>query len=498
VLTSLCRLLSPAPDDRPLPESLLVQTTQLAGADHGSLTLPARPDRPAHGFVVEGPGAPAGAIDLLPADLGETTAAAVLPGARVLAARSGDTPLPFPEDRLLSEQGYRHRVFVPLLCRGEGVGVLALAWKGEGVRDLSWLGQAATVLALALAAERARDEVRELRARLDREAGYLREEVKGERGLRLLTGEGPAMRAVRQAIRQVARTDSTVLIAGETGTGKELVARAIHQLSPRRERLLVSVNCAALAPSVIASELFGHEAGAFTGAVRRRVGRFELAHRGTLFLDEVGEVPPEVQVLLLRVLQERVIERVGGNEPVRVDVRVIAATNRDLRGAVGRGEFRDDLYYRLNVFPIAVPPLRQRPEDVPSLVQHFLGQLNRRMNRQVTRIDPASLALLQGYDWPGNVRELENVIERAVIVAPGDTLSIEPSWFPAPPAAEGPSSLAEAERRAIREALRRCDGRIYGPSGAAAALGLKPTTLYGKMRKLGVSRRPAGDDGTTR
>jgi formate hydrogenlyase transcriptional activator len=335
--------------------------------------------------------------------------------------------------------------------------------------------------------------------RFQQETAYLRGEAKADRDLRELTGDSPAMKAVRLAIQQVGRTDSTVLILGETGTGKELVARAIHQLSPRREHLLVTVNCAALAPGVIASELFGHEAGAFTGATRRRTGRFELAHQGTIFLDEVGEVPPETQVMLLRVLQERTIERVGGSEPVAVDVRVIAATHRDLTAAVAQGRFRADLFFRLNVFPIPVPPLRQRREDVPDLVRHFLHRFGRRLGKPVADVSPAAMRLLTEYHWPGNVRELENIVERAVIVTAGDTLQVDPHWLPkartdgAVPAT--PSGLAEVERRAILDALERCRGKIYGPGGAAAALGLKPTTLYGKMRKHHIPKHPPDQRG---
>ena len=331
-------------------------------------------------------------------------------------------------------------------------------------------------------------------ARFQREAVYLRSEAKSERDLRQLTGESAAMKAVRAAIQQVAQTDSTVLILGETGTGKELVARAIHQVSQRRDHLLVTVNCAALAPGVVASELFGHEQGAFTGAAKRRVGRFELAHRGTIFLDEVGELPPDMQVLLLRVLQERTIERVGSEKTIDVDVRVIAATHRDLTSAVESGQFRPDLFFRLNVFPIQVPPLRERREDIPDLARHFLHQFGRRMKKAVTRIDSDSSKLLMSYRWPGNVRELENLIERAMIGASGDTLRIDPQWLQTglvqsePPDAQ--TSLAQTERHAIEEALARCRGKIYGPGGAAALLRIKPTTLYGKMRKHQIPKLP--------
>jgi formate hydrogenlyase transcriptional activator len=334
--------------------------------------------------------------------------------------------------------------------------------------------------------------------RFRRERTYLRDEARAERDLRSLTGDSPAMKAVRAAIRQVAATDSTVLILGETGTGKELVARAIHQLSPRRDRLLVAVNCAALAPGVIASELFGHEQGAFTGATRRRLGRFELAHQGTIFLDEVGELTPEMQVLFLRVLQERVIERVGGGESIPVDVRVIAATHQDLEAAVQAGRFRSDLFFRLHVFPIRVPPLRERREDIPDLVRHFVQHFGRRLGKPVAGVGPGSLKLLAEYHWPGNVRELENLIERAVIVADGDTVEVDPLWLKPAPAAPVPAAatpgLAEVERRTILDALARCGGKIYGAGGAAALLGLKPTTLYGKMRKLRIPRHAPTND----
>jgi formate hydrogenlyase transcriptional activator len=333
--------------------------------------------------------------------------------------------------------------------------------------------------------------------RFQRERAFLRDESKAERDLRLLTGESQAMKNVRLAIQQVARTDSTVLIRGETGTGKELVARAIHQLSSRRDHLLVAVNCAALAPGVVASELFGHEPGAFTGAATRRAGRFELAHQGTIFLDEVGELPADTQVMLLRVLQERVIERVGGNQPVPVDVRVLAATHRDLTKARRDQRLRTDLFFRLNVFPIDIPALRERREDIPDLVRHFLRHFGRRLAKNITQVSPATLALLKDYDWPGNVRELENIIERAMIITSGDTLQVDPLWFEssglASASPEQGSSLAELESRTIRQALARSRGKVYGPGGAAAALGVKPTTLYGKMSKHGISRQSTAD-----
>jgi formate hydrogenlyase transcriptional activator len=305
---------------------------------------------------------------------------------------------------------------------------------------------------------------------------------------RPLVGTSPALDAVRRAVAQVAPTNATVLLLGETGTGKELIARAVHEQSPRRTRAFVPVSCAALAPALITSELFGHEAGAFTGAVRRRVGRFEQAHAGTLFLDEVGEMPAEAQAALLRVLQERVFERVGGGDAVPVDVRVVAATHRDLAAETAAGRFRADLFYRLNVFPVAVPPLRDRRDDVPELVAHFVRLFAARHGKPVSRVRPAALRSLAAHDWPGNVRELQNLVERAVIVSDGEELAFDPGWLVGAAADETARTWAAQERRRILDALRAAGGRVYGPGGAAHRLGLKPTTLYGKMRKHGIDR----------
>lgn len=302
---------------------------------------------------------------------------------------------------------------------------------------------------------------------------------------------GSELGEVRRAIERVAPTDATVLVVGETGTGKELVAAAIHAASPRRHRPFVPVNCAALTPSLLTTELFGHEPGAFTGAVKRRVGRFEQAHGGTLFLDEIGELPPDAQTVLLRVLQERVIERVGGSETVPVDVRVVAATNRDLAGDVRAGRFRADLFYRLHVFPIAVPALRDRRADIPDLAHHFLTLFAEKHHRRVTAIRPETLRILAAHDWPGNVRELRNLIERAVIVSDGDELAFDPGWLVAASPAESARTWAEEEKHRILAALKAAGGRVYGPGGAAHRLGLRPTTLYGKMKKHGLTRDPA-------
>jgi len=301
------------------------------------------------------------------------------------------------------------------------------------------------------------------------------------------------LRVILEQVSRVAPTDSTVLIRGETGTGKELIARAIHNRSKRANRAFIRVNCAAIPSSLIASELFGHEKGAFTGAFQRRLGRFESADGGTIFLDEVGELPPEMQSALLRVLQEREFERVGGNRPIHVDVRVLAATNRDLDAALEEGAFRKDLFYRLNVFPIDVPPLRERADDIPLLVEYLVDRYATRMGKRFRSISVRTLQLLQNYAWPGNVRELQNVVERAVIVADGESFHVDASWFtrPTPPSRASASfsaDLAEREKGMIEEALRHTKGLISGPGGAAARLGLPRQTLQSKIRKLRIDR----------
>ena len=321
---------------------------------------------------------------------------------------------------------------------------------------------------------------------------YLVEEIRA--GSQELVGEAPALRRVLQQIAQVAPTDSTVLIQGETGTGKELVARALHEAGARRERPLVKLNCAALPRELVESELFGHEKGAFTGALQQRRGRFELADGGTLFLDEVGELPLETQAKLLRVLQEREFERVGGARSLKVDVRVIAATNRDLQAQVASGRFRADLFYRLNVFPIVVPPLRERRADIAPLVQHFARKAARKLGRAFQGVSPAFLERATAYDWPGNVRELENAVERAMILSPGAFLDGSPvpetpSSAPAPPPAPVQATLEEVERAHIRRVLEASGWVIEGERGAARVLGLNPSTLRGRLRKLGLRKQ---------
>jgi len=323
----------------------------------------------------------------------------------------------------------------------------------------------------------------------------LREEIDKSSMFEEIVGTSAPLKSVLSRISKVAPTDSSVLITGETGTGKERVARAIHRRSPRSSYTFVSVNCAVIPRDLIASELFGHEKGAFTGATQRRLGRFELAEKGTIFLDEIGELPVEAQIALLRVLQEREFERVGGTGTIRADVRVIAATNRDLESAIESGQFRSDLFYRLNVFPIEVPPLRKRIEDIPLLVTYFLNHYARKAGKHFTAVDKRSLDLLQAYAWPGNIRELQNVIERSVIINETETFSVDESWLSwQPPPADleiqsGTFKRSPAEEKSIIEAaLRECGGRVYGPSGAAARLGVPRSTLESKIRMLKINK----------
>jgi len=340
------------------------------------------------------------------------------------------------------------------------------------------------------------DDLKRTEDRVQSENLALREEVDRTSMFEEIVGASPPLRTVLSHVSKVAPTDSNVLITGETGTGKELIARAIHKRSPRAARAFVAVNCAAIPSSLIASELFGHEKGAFTGAVQRRQGRFELADGGTIFLDEVGELPVETQIMLLRVLQERQFERVGGTGPIRVNVRVIAATNRDLQTAVADGTFRADLFYRLNVFPLEVPPLRERPADIPLLVEYFIHRFAYRAGKGIRGLSKETSHLLQSYDWPGNIRELQNVIERAVIIADSDTLAIDERWLGGRPARTAAvtspppaATLATHEKDAIEAALAESKGRVSGPFGAAARLGVPGSTLESKIKALKIDKQ---------
>jgi len=341
--------------------------------------------------------------------------------------------------------------------------------------------------------ETAVKELELLKEQIFRENVALRDEVDQVSMFEEIVGNSPALQQVLIRVAKVSPTDSTVFITGETGTGKELIARAIHKTSKRSERAFVSVNCAAIPPSLIHSELFGHEKGAFTGANQRRLGRFELAEGGTIFLDEVGELPPETQVALLRVLQEREFERVGGNKTIKTNVRVIVATNRDLPDAIAAGEFREDLFYRLNVFPIETPPLRERREDIPLLVQYFIDRYARKDGKNIGKVSRETLDLFQRYAWPGNIRELQNVIERSVIVSERGSFSVDESWL-SPMNAFPPSQVdlrqrvAAEEKQAIEAALTESGGRVFGPSGAAAKLGVARSTLESKIKTLKIDK----------
>jgi len=360
--------------------------------------------------------------------------------------------------------------------------------------DVPFLQLVANQVAVAVENAMAFEEIEALKEKLAKEKAYLEEEVRTEHQFGDIVGENAALRAILKQVETVAPTESTVLIRGETGTGKELIARAVHDLSPRRDRTLVKLNCAAIPTGLLESELFGHEKGAFTGAICQRIGRFELAHQGTLFLDEVGDIPLELQPKLLRVLQEHEIERLGGTKTIRVNVRLVAATHRDLAAMMAEGRFRNDLYYRLNVFPLELPPLRERQDDIPRLVRHFTQAFARRMGRRIESIPSAVMDALVRYPWPGNVRELQNVIERAVILSNGSTLQVPAADLhpAARPAADSCAvetiTLTDAEREHILRALHDSNWVLGGPNGAAARLGMKRSTLHWKIKKLGISR----------
>jgi formate hydrogenlyase transcriptional activator len=396
---------------------------------------------------------------------------------------------------LMAREGIVSLCCMPLVSRCDTLGTLNVGSRQRNFftpADLQFFTQAAGQVAIALENALAYRRIEELNSRLAEEKVYLEDEIRTDSRFEEIIGQSRALKTILKQVETVAPTDSTVLINGETGTGKELLARAIHDLSPRKGATFVKLNCAAIPTGLLESEMFGHEKGAFTGAIAQRIGRFELAHRGTMFLDEVGEIPLELQTKLLRVLQEREFERLGSSRTIRTDARLVAATNRDLAEMVEDREFRADLFYRLNVFPITVPPLRDRREDIPLLVRYFVQQFARRMNRKITSIPSESMQALTRYHWPGNIRELQNFIERAVIISPGPALQapvreLKRGGGPSPGAEV--QTLAAAERDAIVRALREAGGKVGGPQGAAAKLGMKRTTLQAKMRKLGIEAR---------
>jgi len=407
--------------------------------------------------------------------------------------------------RLAAAESVKSACFIPLVNRGRALGDLMIVRLTEGTftaEDVDFLSQAAGQIAIAIENALAYREISELKDKLAQEKLYLEEEIRSEMNFAEIVGKSSALRKVLKRVETVAPTGSTVLIYGETGAGKELIARAIHDLSPRKSKAFVKLNCAAIPTGLLESELFGHERGAFTGAIAQRIGRFEVANGGTIFLDEIGEIPLELQTKLLRVLQEREFERLGSSRTLRTDARLIAATNRDLEAMVAEQKFRSDLFFRLNVFPIQVPPLRERHGDIPLLVRHFAQQFSKRMNKTIDTISSATMEALSRYHWPGNIRELQNVIERAVITSTGRVLKVDVADLkiskPSSPAEKGSAqgstngglrdTLEETERQQILKALKQSNWVVAGPKGAAAKLGMKRSTLQLRMSKLGISR----------
>jgi formate hydrogenlyase transcriptional activator len=396
---------------------------------------------------------------------------------------------------------------LPLVSRGRVLGTFGVVKYQDNAftsGDIEFLSQIANQVAIAVENALAFGEIRELKEKLALEKLYLEDEIRSEMNFAQIVGKSASLRRVLKQVETVAPTDSTVLIYGDTGTGKELIARAIHDLSPRRSKPFVKLNCAAIPTGLLESELFGHEKGAFTGAIAQRIGRFEVANGGTIFLDEIGEIPLELQTKLLRVLQEREFERLGSSHTLRTDARLIAATNRDLETMVSEQKFRSDLFFRLNVFPVHVPALRERQGDIPLLVRHFTQQFSRRMNRLIETIPSAAMDALSRYHWPGNIRELQNVIERAVIISTGPVLSVDVADLKFSQAGRevgktaSPKSpttgalhdvLEQSEREQIFKALEQCNWVVAGQRGAAARLGMKRSTLQQRIRKLGIVRR---------
>jgi formate hydrogenlyase transcriptional activator len=401
---------------------------------------------------------------------------------------------------LVEPYGVQSFCFLPLTTARRRLGTLVFTSKQQSAyraANIEFLQHVANQVAVAVENALAFQEIETLKDKLAKENAYLEEEARTEHNFGEVVGESGALRRVLKQVETVAATGSTVLIRGETGTGKELIARALHDLSPRRDRTFVKLNCAAIPTGLLESELFGHERGAFTGAISQKIGRFELADKATLFLDEVGDIPLELQPKLLRVLQEQEFERLGGTKTIKVNVRLVAATNRDLAAMVADGQFRSDLYYRLNVFPVVLPPLRERRDDIPHLVRHFTERFARAMGRRIESVPSEVMDALVQYPWPGNIRELQNVIERAVILSHGAMLQIPLSDLPSDPTpstAERPASSAEpvtlsdAEREHILRALHDTGWVLGGPKGAAARLGMKRSTLQWKMKKFGITR----------
>jgi len=403
----------------------------------------------------------------------------------------------FPEDERLFQFGVRSYISLPLLKRGEMLGAVdfvSFEKRNFDRGEVQLLQDVSEIVSIAVSNALAFEEINALKEQLQAENRLLQDEIVQRSIFEEIVGSSQSLRNVLAAIDRVAPTDSTVLITGQTGTGKELIAHAIHRRSPRSGRALVKVNCAALPSELIASELFGHEKGAFTGALQQRIGRFEAANGGTIFLDEIGELTPEMQIALLRVLQEKEFERVGGNRTIQADVRVIAATNRDLQRHVAEGRFRADLYYRLNVFPIHAPSLKERIDDIPILVDYFISRFATRMGKRIRQIDRRTLEAFERYSWPGNIRELQNVIERGVILADGEVFRLEPGTLPkdSQNSSEAPTSESsdtrEQQKARIEAVLKETRGRIAGPDGAAARLSIPASTLESRIKTLKINK----------
>jgi formate hydrogenlyase transcriptional activator len=455
----------------------------LPDADHRQLRQRVMDFPDSKGFAKE---------DLLQPVEGSFVGSAFKTGKAVTATLADLTKEPASGDVARGE-GIQSGLALPLVSRNRTLGVLALASRVEssfGQDDIDFLVRAAGQVAIAIENALAYREIAELKDKLAQEKLYLEEEIRSTSDFEGIIGQSSALRQALQLAETVATSDSTVLLLGETGTGKELVARAIHERSHRKARTFVELNCAAIPTGLLESELFGHERGAFTGAVTQKIGRLELADQGTLFLDEVGDIPLELQPKLLRVLQDRQFERLGSTRTKTVEIRLIAATNRELERMIEEKQFRSDLYYRLNVFPIRLPPLRERPEDIPLLVRYFSQKYARRMQKRIENIPAAAMRKLARWHWPGNVRELQNLVERAVILTRSSTLAIS-----VPELANSGANLAPAktsnfdEHDRIARILKETKGRVGGPNGAAARLGLKRTTLLTRMKKLGIDPR---------
>ena len=493
-----------------LIDTLMRTAIEHAGADRGLLILPRGEDYRIEAEATigsESVNVVLRQVSVTAADLPSSVFQYVLRTKESVLLHDASGQNPFAADEYIRGHHARSLLCLPLLKQTRLLGLLYLentltphAFTPARMAVLKLLASGA---AMSVENTRLYSDLQEREARITalkdqlyRENLALRDEVDRVSMFDEIVGSSKALKAALSRIAKVAPTDSTVFISGETGTGKELIARAVHKRSRRSARAFVSVNCAALAPTLISSELFGHERGAFTGATQRRLGRFELADGGTIFLDEVGELLPETQVALLRVLQEREFERVGGTQPIRIDVRVIAATNRDLGAAAANGSFRQDLFYRLNVFPIEVPPLRERQDDILMLVEYFVQRYATRAGKNIRSIDKKTLDLLQAYDWPGNIRELQNVIERSVILSSGEVFDVDESWLSKQSVRTPPQVVASAraqgsprsERETIEAALAECRGRVGGSSGAAAKLGVPPSTLDHRIKALNINK----------